>query len=45
MGGMVGTVTYEGGLGECLPLLDFAEKAHLGKGTSFGLGKITYRMH
>ena len=41
MGGMVGTVTYEGRLGEYLPLLDFAGKVHLGKNTSFGLGKIS----
>ena len=40
MGGMVGNVTYEGDLGEFLPLMEFAEKAHLGKNTSFGLGKI-----
>jgi hypothetical protein len=40
MGGMLGSVTYEGNLGEYLPLLDFCEKVHLGKNTSFGLGKI-----
>ena len=40
MGGLVGSVTYEGGLDEYLPLLEFSEKAHLGKNTSFGLGKI-----
>jgi len=40
MGGMAGSVTYEGELGEYLPLLTFTEKTHLGKNTSFGLGKI-----
>ena len=40
MGGLVGNVTYEGDLGEFLPLLEFSEKVHLGKNTSFGLGKI-----
>ena len=40
MGGIVGEVTYEGDLPEFIPLLRFCEKAHLGKQTSFGLGKI-----
>lgn len=40
MGGMIGSVVYEGNLGEYLPLLDFSSKVHLGKNTSFGLGKI-----
>ena len=40
MGGLVGNVTYEGELDEYLPLLEFSQKAHLGKNTSFGLGKI-----
>ena len=40
MGGMVGSLTYEGGLTEYLPLLEFTEKTHLGKNTSFGLGKV-----
>jgi len=29
-----------GKLGEYFPLIDFSEKVHLGKNTSFGLGKI-----
>ncbi|MEW6673481.1 MAG: CRISPR system precrRNA processing endoribonuclease RAMP protein Cas6 [Thermodesulfobacteriota bacterium] len=41
MGGIVGSVTYEGGIGEFLPLLDFCAKVHLGKQTAFGLGKFT----
>jgi CRISPR/Cas system endoribonuclease Cas6 (RAMP superfamily) len=40
MGGMVGAVTYEGNLGEYLPLIEFCEKVHLGKQTAFGLGKF-----
>ncbi len=40
LGGMIGSVTYEGKLGEYLPLLDFCSKAHIGKNTTFGLGKI-----
>ncbi len=43
MGGIIGSVTYEGRLSEYLPLLDFCEKVHLGKNTSFGLGKIKAR--
>jgi len=41
MGGMIGSVTYEGKIGEYMPLIDFCTKVHLGKQTSFGLGKIT----
>ena len=40
MGGMVGSVTYEGKIGEYLPLIEFCSKVHLGKQTSFGLGNI-----
>ncbi|MBW2135830.1 MAG: CRISPR system precrRNA processing endoribonuclease RAMP protein Cas6 [Deltaproteobacteria bacterium] len=40
MGGMIGQVTYRGTLGEFLPLVRFAEQVHLGKATTFGLGKI-----
>ena len=40
MGGMLGSVIYEGDLGAYLPLLHFCDKVHLGKNTSFGLGKI-----
>ncbi|MEW6667561.1 MAG: CRISPR system precrRNA processing endoribonuclease RAMP protein Cas6 [Thermodesulfobacteriota bacterium] len=42
MGGIVGTVAYEGALAEYLPLIDFCAKVHLGKQTSFGLGKIAW---
>jgi hypothetical protein len=40
MGGLMGSITYRGNLGEYAPLLLFAEKVHLGKATTFGLGKI-----
>lgn len=43
MGGMVGSVTYRGGIERFLPLLDLCRLLHLGKQTSFGLGKIDYR--
>ena len=44
MGGMVGSVVYGGKIGEYLPLLEFCSKVHLGKQTSFGLGKIKTEM-
>ena len=40
MGGITGSVTYEGYIGKYLPLIRFCEKTHLGKQTAFGLGKI-----
>lgn len=40
MGGMTGSVTYKGNIGEFMPLIDFCSKTHLGKQTAFGLGKI-----
>ena len=44
MGGMVGAITYEGELGEYLPLLEFCSEVHLGKQTSFGLGKFRWEI-
>jgi len=44
MGGLIGSVTYEGNIGEYLPLIEFCSKTHLGKQTSFGLGKIKAEM-
>jgi len=44
MGGMLGTVTYRGRLAEYLPLLDLCREFHIGKQTSFGLGKITFEV-
>jgi hypothetical protein len=40
MGGIIGAATYEGRIGEFMPLVRFCEKVHLGKGTTFGLGKF-----
>jgi len=40
MGGITGNVTYSGEIAGFLPLIRFCEKVHLGKQTSFGLGKI-----
>lgn len=42
MGGMTGSVIYEGQLSEFLPLLEFGTRAHIGKNTTFGLGKISF---
>jgi CRISPR/Cas system endoribonuclease Cas6 (RAMP superfamily) len=40
MGGMIGSITFEGLLTEYLPILHFCEKVHVGKQTSFGLGRM-----
>lgn len=40
MGGLSGKATYSGDLTEFIPLLKYCEKVHLGKATTFGLGKI-----
>lgn len=41
MGGLVGDITYKGDIGHFMPLLTAGEIFHVGKGTSFGLGKYT----
>ena len=40
LGGLVGDVTYQGDLDEFLPYINFCQKTHLGKNTSFGLGRF-----
>lgn len=40
MGGIVGRIRYAGDLTEFVPLIRCCEEVHLGKQTSFGLGKI-----
>lgn len=40
MGGIRGQITYQGDLDEFLPLMAFCEKVHIGKQTTFGLGRI-----
>jgi hypothetical protein len=40
MGGMTGRVVYSGDIAEFVPLLRFCEQVHLGKQTTFGLGKF-----
>ena len=41
MGGLQGSITYTGSLSEYLSLIDFCAKVHLGKQTTFGLGRFT----
>lgn len=39
LGGLVGEITYSGNIEPFLPYLEAGESLHIGKGTSFGLGK------
>ncbi len=39
MGGVIGEITYSGNVDPFLPILHAGEILHVGKGTSFGLGK------
>ena len=43
LGGFVGTITFEGDIEPFMPLLAAGELLHVGKGTSFGLGKYEIR--
>jgi hypothetical protein len=40
MGGMTGNVPYKGDLAEFIPLLELGSLLHIGKQTSFGLGRF-----
>nr|HID59677.1 CRISPR system precrRNA processing endoribonuclease RAMP protein Cas6 [Desulfobacterales bacterium] len=40
MGGIIGRVTYRGRLAPFMPLIRCCENVHIGKQTSFGLGRI-----
>lgn len=39
-GGMLGTVVYQGALTEYLPLMRLCQRLHVGKQTTFGLGRF-----
>jgi hypothetical protein len=41
MGGVSGSITFSGDLTPFMPFLEIGEYLHVGKGTAFGLGKIT----
>ena len=41
LGGLMGSIAYQGDLEEYLPLIDFCARVHLGKQTTFGLGRFT----
>jgi len=39
LGGLIGRLVYSGPISSFRPLIDAGELLHVGKGTSFGLGK------
>ena len=41
MGGIIGSITYAGKIMPFLPLIEVAAKLHIGKQTTFGLGKFS----
>jgi hypothetical protein len=41
LGGVLGSLTLEGDLAPFVPLLRTAEVVHVGKGATFGLGKLS----
>ena len=42
LGGLKGSIEFRGNLAPFVPLLDIAQIVHIGKATSFGLGKLNY---
>ena len=42
MGGLIGSISYEGDFSCFLSMMAMAEKVHIGKNTAFGLGKIVF---
>src|SRR5262245_56634986 len=44
LGGFVGELEVEGDLEPFLPLLQMAEQVHVGKGATFGLGRIGWSL-
>ena len=40
LGGIVGKISFTGSLGKFLPYLLIAQHIHVGKETTFGLGKV-----
>jgi len=42
LGGLTGSITYQGNFKQFLPMMEMAEKVHIGKNSSFGLGKIQF---
>ncbi len=44
IGGIIGSIIYEGNIGGFIPLIDFASKVHIGKQTTFGLGQLEYEI-
>lgn len=42
MGGFIGEITFEGNIGPFMPLIEAGAVLHVGKGTSFGLGRYEY---
>lgn len=45
MGGLIGEVSYRGNLSPFINILRAGEILHVGKGTSFGLGKYELKIH
>ena len=39
LGGFIGTISFKGDFKEFVPFILLGEYIHVGKGTSFGLGK------